>query len=35
VHDGNLACWAAEADKPKFEPEPEGLGEGDGVWNFK
>ena len=35
VHDGNLACRATEADKPKFEPEPKGLGEGDGVWNFK
>jgi hypothetical protein len=35
VHDGNLASRAAEADETKFEPEPEGLGEGNWGRRFK
>jgi hypothetical protein len=35
VHDRNLAGWTAEADEPKLEPEPEGLGEGDRGWSFE
>jgi hypothetical protein len=35
VHDGNLAGWATEADKPEFEPKPKGLGEGDGGWSLE
>jgi hypothetical protein len=30
-----LAGWAAEADETKFEPEPEGLGEGNWGRRFK
>jgi hypothetical protein len=29
VHDGDLSCWAAEADEAKLEPVDECLPKGD------